>query len=79
MSNIVVEVFDDGGKGARLETDELGRKGCPGLGGWKNWHGRHVTWVKGPLAQELIDYAAQAPGRIIVLEMDGDKIVGKYI
>ena len=76
MSNITVEVIDAGRAGVELVTFDPRPKGCPGLGGWKNHaSGGLFTRVKGPEAKRLFQVSIRAPGRIVTLEMEGDRIV----
>lgn len=79
MNKIVVDVIDNGAAGAELITWDR-PKGCPGLGGWKNHpHGGRFTRVKGPEAERLIQFASRAPGGVITIEIDGDRIVNMSI
>ena len=76
---ITVTVSDAGQWGAKLHTWGAPRQ-CPGLGGWKtDPDGGLVTWVKGPEAGEILDFAKAAPEGVITLVVEDDRVVDKFI
>ena len=73
MEEIYPKVTDEGGMGARLDVPSKPR-GCPGLGGWKRTGDGWFTRVKGAEARRILFVSEFAPGNIVTLTLDGDRI-----
>jgi len=72
---IFATVTDEGPMGAKLVVFVKPR-GCPGLGGWKSGKDGTEWWtrVKGEDAARVLETASIAPGNVVSIMLDGDKI-----
>lgn len=75
---IYVHIFDAGQYGAKLVCDNP-PKVCPGLGGWKTNPDddlSYITFVKGQMAQKLLNLVNDKGISLVVLTVDDNgKIV----